>query len=195
MRQPVSCTTHRFVERCKCRRCIMKAGITLAVLSGLLLACDGSTGPGSGGNVAIRFSSARGARISADRAVAPGSISADELTVTGTNGNIVIQDIRFIVEEMELRSSESTSTCSDDNESQSGRDDNLVVRTDDRSGSNRDSAETEGECEVEGGPFIVDLALGGNTTVATDNVPPGTYDAFKFKIDDLEGDDQDEADD
>jgi hypothetical protein len=90
---------------------------------------------------------------------------------------------------MKLSSSESNSTCNDDNEV----DDDLRVSADDRSG--RDSAQDneDDECEFKGGPFIVDLPLDGNTTITTENVPPGTYDSFKFKIDDLEGDDEDNA--
>jgi hypothetical protein len=46
---------------------------------------------------------------------APG-IATDELTVTGTNGTLVIQDIRFIVEELELRSSNGLNGCDDDDD-------------------------------------------------------------------------------
>jgi len=60
---------------------------------------------------------------------------------------------------------------------------------------NDDEDETSDECEFDGGPFIVDLPLDGKATITTENIPAGTYDSFKFKIDDLEGGDDDEADD
>ena len=142
----------------------MKFGFAALVL--LVSACDGATGPGSGGNVAIRFGAGSSAAVSGDL-LAPG-VLADELTVTGTNATLVIQDVRFIVEELELRSSNNIGDCDD------GRDD---------------------DCEVEGGPFIVDLPLDGDATVATESFPAGTDESLRFKIDDLEDDDDDEDDD
>lgn len=168
----------------------MNRSFALAAVVGFLTACDGGTGPGGGGNVAVRFGTGSASGVSANLISSgnPG-IAADQLTLTGTNGTLVLQDVRFIVEQMKLSSSESNSTCNDDNEV----DDDLRVSADDRSG--RDSAKDneDDECEFKGGPFIVDLPLDGNTTITTENVPPGTYDSFKFKIDDLEGDDEDNA--
>jgi hypothetical protein len=139
----------------------------LGTLVLLTAACDGATAPGNGRNVAIRFGSA--AATSAARGdLIPSGLSADELTVTGTNATLVIQDVRFIVEELELRSSGGVASCDDDDDD---------------------------ECEFEGGPFIVDLPLEGDATIATENIPAGTYDSFRFKTDDLEGDDDDEDDD
>ena len=171
----------------------MKFGFPALVL--LLSACDGATGPGSGGNVAIRFGAGSSAAVSGDL-LSP-DVLADELTVTGTNGTLVIQDVRFIVEELELRSSSSVSGCDDDgDDDRRGRDDNLTLRADrDRDHDEDDGDEGEDECEVEGGPFIVDLPLDADATVATESFPAGTYDSFRFKIDDLEDDDDDEDDD
>jgi len=151
----------------------MKLKSGFATLAFLVSGCDAATGPGSGGNVAIRFGAGSSAAVSGDL-LAPG-IATDELTVTGTNGVLVIQDIRFIVEELELRSSDNLNGCNDD-----GDDD----------GDDRDD-----DCEVEGGPVIVDLPLdGGDVTVATESFPAGTYDSFRFEIDDLEDDDDDDDD-
>lgn len=170
----------------------MKKVIALASVVVALAACDGATGPG-GGTVAVKFGTSTGPRVSASLSAGDRGISADELTVTGTNGNIVLQDVRFIVEQMKLSSSDSSSACSDDeNEIENETDDDLRVSFDERSGS--DSVrDDDDECEFKGGPFIVDLSLDGNTTVTTESVPPGTYDSFRFKIDDLEGDDEDDA--
>lgn len=170
----------------------MKKVIALASVVVALAGCDGATGPG--GTVAVKFSTSTGPRVSASLLSAGGrGISADELTVTGTNGNIVLQDVRFIVEQMKLSSSESSSVCGDDeDEIENETDDDLRVSFDDRS-SGASASDDDDECEFKGGPFIVDLSLDGNTTVTTESVPPGTYDSFRFKIDDLEGDDEDDA--
>ena len=175
----------------------MNRSISVGALLLVLAACD-STGPGSGGNVAIRFEPAAAAHLSANLVSAADSRVATDLTVTGTNGTLVIDDIRFIVEELELKSSEASSVCGDDDRD---GDDDLRVAADESSGrsgdDDEDDDEDEGdECEFEGGPFIVDLPLDGSNkaTIATENVPAGTYDAFKFKIDDLEADDEDDDD-
>lgn len=165
--------------------------LSFAFLCVLLAACDGVTGPGNSGNVAIRFSTSPTPRSSLLAAGIPG-VSSD-LTITGTNGSIVLQDVRFIVEEMKLRGSDNLAGCSEDeNDDDNGRDDNMVVRADRGSDDENDD---EDECEFEGGPFIVDLPLDGATTIATTDVPAGTYDSFTFKIDDLEAGDDDEDDD
>jgi hypothetical protein len=171
----------------------MKTGIGLGMLVLLAAACDGATGPGNGGNVAIRFGSAASASTASGGLITTG-LSADELTVTGTNATLVIEDVRFIVEELELRSSSDVASCGDDddaNDDRSGRGDLKVVA--DR-GRDHDGDDGDG-CEFEGGPFIVDLPLDGDATIATENIPAGIYDSFRFKIDDLQADDDDEDDD
>jgi hypothetical protein len=107
----------------------------------------------------------------------------------------VIQDVRFIVEEMKLRGSGSLAGCDDDGDDDRGGDDNLIVRADRGRDHDEDDSNEGDECEFEGGPFIVDLPLDGAATIATEDVPAGTYHSFTFKIDDLEGDDDDEDDD
>jgi hypothetical protein len=175
----------------------MKKGISLGALVLFLAACEGGTGPGNGGNVVVKFGTGSSSSIRATAMTAGDLALASDLTVTGTNGTLNIDDIRFIVEELELRSSESNAAC-DDNE---GEDDDLRVSADHGDGQSGDDEEdddedeTSDECEFDGGPFIVDLPLDGKATITTENVPAGTYDSFKFKIDDLEGGDDDEADD
>jgi hypothetical protein len=170
----------------------VKLSIKLAALLVFLAACDGSTGPGSGGKVALRFSSSTNSQVSANLMSSGDLTLASDLTVTGTNGTLLIDDIRFIVEELELKSSDATSACGDDEHEV---DDDLRVAADDRQGGNDDEDnEDEDDCEFEGGPFIVDLPLDGKATITTENVPAGTYDSFKFKIDDLEADDEDDDD-
>jgi hypothetical protein len=170
----------------------MKRWITATVVIALLAACDAATGPGEKGNVAVRFGTTTNSALASNiLSTDDHHPTLDQLTVSGTNGSIVIDDIRFIVEEMELRSSESNSACENDDENEVDDD----IRTSQGSDQGRDDDEADDECEFEGGPFIVDLPLGGATTIATQDVPAGTYDSFRFKMDDLEGDDDDEADD
>jgi hypothetical protein len=174
----------------------MKATAGLSMLVLLAAACDGATGPGNGGNVAIRFGSAAAASARGD--LIPSGLSADELTVTGTNGTLVLQDVRFIVEELKLRSSGDVATCDDDNDAnddRSGRGDLRFSADRGRDHAEDDNDENGDDCEFEGGPFIVDLPLEGDATIATENIPPGTYDSFRFRIDDLEQGDDDEDDD
>ena len=172
--------------------------VAVGCMIALLAACDGMTSPGNSGNVSIRFSTSPSTQASLVSSAVPG-ISADQLTITGTNGTLVIDDVRFIVEEMKLRGSESLASCGndddDDHGGDRGRDDNLAVSADRGRDHPEDDGEDDDECEFEGGPFIVDLPLEGAATIATTDVPAGTYDSFRFKIDDLEGDDDDEDDD
>jgi hypothetical protein len=170
----------------------MKLRIVLAILSIAAIACDGSTAPRSSGSVAVKFGAGSSSAVSATVLATDPRLAADQVTLVGTNATLVIEDVRFIVEEMKLRSSSVTSTCADD-------DDDRVLA--DRSGSSGDDDvahvedEHDDECEFEGGPFIVDLSLDGTATIATENVPAGVYDSFRFKVDDLEEDDGDEIDD
>jgi hypothetical protein len=164
----------------------MKYRIALALLVFLFVACDSSTGPGGGGKVAIRFSTTTSAGVSATM-LAPENpaLNTDQLTVTGTNGTLVIDDIRFIVSEMELES--SGTNCVEDEHDDDGDDD--IDDVDDR---DDDGDDDDDDCEFEGGPFIVDLPLEGDAAITTQNVPPGTYNAFKFEVEDLEVDDDDD---
>ena len=171
----------------------MRGWVVLAATLISLAACDSSTGPGGRGNVALRFSTVPSSRLLGNVVATDPSLTTDQLTLTGTNGTLVIDDIRFIVEEMKLRSSDANSACVDDGVEDEK--DGDVVTSGNSLRNDNDQNDSEDECEFEGGPFVVDLPLEGNTTVTTENVPAGTYDSFTFKIDDLEGDDEDEADD
>lgn len=173
----------------------MKRWITAATALALITACDAATSPGEKGNVAVRFGTTTSSPLASNvLSTDDRQPTFDQLTITGTNGTIVIDDIRFIVEEMKLRSSESNSTCKDDDDENEIDDDIRMSQGSDQ-GRNDNEDEDDDECEFEGGPFIVDLPLEGNTTISTQNVPAGTYDSFRFKMDDLEGDDDDEDDD
>jgi hypothetical protein len=157
-----------------------------AMVAGLLVlgACDsGSAGPGGGGNVAIRFGTGSGAAANLQTEVKTSGITsaATDLTVTGTNGTLVIQDIRLIASRFKLKGTEATCPDSISNSSNKSQGDG--------------DREHDGECdEFQGGPFIVDLPLDGtNTTIATDKVPAGTYNWFSFKVKSLEVDDDEDS--
>jgi hypothetical protein len=171
----------------------LKIGVVALFVAAI--ACDGSTGPGGGGKVAIKFGAGSSSAVRGNLIASSAPAASSDLTVTGTNGTIDIQDIRFIVEEIKLKSTEGTGGCAEDENDDRG-DDNVLVRADDRHGGDAEHEnENDDDCEFEGGPFIVDLPLDGNTTIATENVPAGTYDHVSFKVDDLEGGDDDENDD
>ncbi len=162
-------------------------------------ACDGSTAPRNGANVAINFGTSVRSSVSADVQLSGNPALVSDLTLTGTNGTLVIQDIRFIVSRLELKQSTGT-TCTDSSGTDDSRSSNLL-RADHGSsggGSNdganhdaNDGRERDAECnEFEGGPFLVDLPLAGLTSIATSKVPAGTYDAFSFRIRGLDADNE-----
>jgi hypothetical protein len=172
----------------------MKYGYSIiAAALVVLAACDGSTTPGGTGAVAIRFGTSAGSNASASVQISGDPALASDLTLTGTNGTLVIQDIRLIVSRLELKQAEGT-TCTGENETEtsgrSGHDDKELGENE----ANDTEREHDAECdEFEGGPFIVDLPLTGTTSIATDNVPAGTYTAFSFRVKNLDIDDDDDS--
>ncbi len=167
----------------------MKLRHTLAAALLILGACDsGSTSPGGGGNVSIRFgTSTTSANLQANLQASGISSPANDLTVTGTNGTLVIQDIRMVASRFKLKGNDQ-STCADsvaESHSNNGN------------GNGNGDREHDEDCdEFRGGPFIVNIPLDGSmTTIATDNVPAGTYNWFAFKVKSLNvGDDADDDD-
>jgi hypothetical protein len=139
----------------------------LAVLPLLLMAvvgCDDATGPDSD-QVALRFAVA-------SHVAATGS---NPLIVTGTNGTLQIDRVWLIVDELELK----------------GPDDSCPAENDEP-GADREDDE---ECEFEAGPFLLKLPLtGSSVTLATDEVPPGTYSELDFEVEDVEFEDEDDDD-
>lgn len=97
----------------------------------------------------------------------------DSLIVEGSNGTLVIDDIRFIVEEFELEREDDA--CEDN------------------------TAEGGDDCEeFESKPFFVDLPLNNDTlSLANDDIRPGLYEELEFEVKDLdfdeEGEDEDEG--
>ena len=153
---------------------------SLRILSAVVVAaaaCGDTTGSNSG-RVALRFGTvapASSANVQAGD-VAQALQVADEIVTVGTNGTLRIDDIQFIVSEVELKRAEND-ICRNDDDDDDG----------DRGHDDDDCA------KFEGGPFLVDLPLGGGVvTVLNAEIPPGTFRAVEFEIDDFEMDDDDE---
>jgi hypothetical protein len=146
-------------------RCVALAGPVV------LFGCSDATGSSSG-NFAVRFAIAPSGAAQINLAEGRASFAiADEVTVDGTNGTLTIEDIQLIVSEVTLKRAENSS----------------CVRADKGGGHDE-------ECKkFEGGPFLVDLPLGGGeVTVLEDDVPTGTFRSVEFEVEDFEMDDDDE---
>lgn len=159
----------------------------MAALAVVVAACGDTTGSDTG-RIALRFGTVplSGASTSIDGAAL--SVAADELTITGSNGTLEIEDIQLIVSEVELKRLDDAECEGDDDDRQGVQQD---VRLDERRG---DDDEDEEECEeFEGGPFLVDLPLGGGeVTVLEEEIPAGTFTAIEFEIEDFEMEDDDD---
>ena len=89
------------------------------------------------------------------------------MTIDGTNGSLTIDEIRVIINEVELKPEDDN--CEDD-------------ALDDSCG------------EFEAPPRFLDLPLDGEPIAAvTALIPPGTYEELDFEIEDLEDDEVDPA--
>lgn len=155
-------------------------------LAPLLLACSDAAGPTDGRAVAVRFTLADG--VSARRAgdapapllsrVAGSAVRSDAaptagaVTIAGSNGTLVLDDVRVVIAELELERVDGT--CPDDSTATAPRDD-------------------DDDCEsFEGGPFVVSLLDGSAPAVVTALVPPGRYESFEFETADLDEDEDDD---
>lgn len=138
--------------------------LTAAVIS--LSACESNTEPNA--NAQVRFSSPAVAGQS--------TTTATGLSIAGTNGTLVITDIKLVVDEFELKLVNSIDglNCDDLDDSPSDDDD----------------------CsEFESRIFVADVPLGtGAVTVANDRIRPGTYDEMEFEVKDLFVDASDDDD-
>lgn len=149
--------------------------LMMAALVPALAACDGATAPEGAREVAVRFQPASGSGASAamtpsaSRSPAPDASfdhagGAGSITLTGSNGTLVIEDLRLIVSEIELERTEGACLSELDDD----------------------------DCEkFEGGPFLVNVLDGSMVDVVTAIVPAGTYTEFEFEVEnlDLDGDD------
>ena len=136
----------------------MKSVLRVLLYGGtaVIAACGDATGSGNG-RVAIRFGTepSAGSRSVVDGSAAALSVAvADEVVATGTNGTLKIEDVVFIVSEVTLKRAENAE-CRHDVKREEHRDG-------DKSKEGEKRREENVECKkFEGGPFLVDLPLGG----------------------------------
>lgn len=105
-------------------------------------------------------------RSAAASAPGAGVAPASAVAFEGSNGTLEIDQILLIVSEFELEGDDDL--CEDDSDCN----------------------------EFESLPFLVDLPLdGGDVTVATDEVPAGSYDELEFEVEDVDLDDDGDEDD
>ena len=148
---------------------MLKRSLIMAALVPFLWACEDTTGPEGAGQVAVRFQAvvpsgastlqAPASLVNFDHVPATGAI-----TLTGTNGTLVIQDIRLIVSEIELERADGE--CA---------------------GVSNDDCE-----EFEGGPFLVNLLNGTTNEVVNAIIPAGSYTELEFEVESLDLDDDDD---
>lgn len=144
----------------------MKAAAVSALAVMGLAACDDGTGPGDRASVAVAFSAAGGgsALLAEDGAAFRSPWGVQSVAVAGTNGTLVIDELRIIVAEFELERLDDDACEGDDDDCE----------------------------EFEAPPAFVNVPLDGGETVAvTALVAPDTYDEMEFEIEDLEDDEDD----
>ena len=151
----------------------------------LLAACgdsgtSGGNGPGTtpvvSFNLAARPATAGAARLAA---------LAEPYTITDASGNtLTFEKVELVLREIELKRADRDVVCGDDDSNSD----------DDSNDDSSDSASADDCEELEFGPVLLDLPLGGGAAQAfTVEVASGTYDELEFEIhkpeDDGDGDD------
>ena len=146
--------------------------VVLTLVAGLSLSgCDSATNSSnpSPSDMTLQFattsSSSSMAKTSSSSQIQQ---TSDTLGIEGSNGKLVIHDLRFIVEDFELERADGE--CED----------------------TEGSAEEDCE-EFESQPFFVDLPLQGDTlNLGTASIQPGLYEELEFELDDLDLDEEDQ---
>jgi hypothetical protein len=135
---------------------------------------------GGPGSVALNFrigaTSPMAAAVAADGpAGAPARVAGPPMTLSGTNGDLTIDEIRLIVAEVELDG-----------------DDDLCEDADGEDSGSASSSGSSDCAEFEAPPRFLDLPLDGQPVEAfVGLIPPGTYSELEFEIEDLEDDEDD----
>ena len=150
---------------------ILSTAVT-AALTLAAAACGDATGPEGATSVAFRT-----AADAASASVSPGDVSfshssdpdAATLSVDGSNGQLTIASVHFILAEFELERADEAEDCDDD-------------------------AASEEACEEFEAPMgFLELPLTGESAVAVQQaVAAGSYDELEFEIEDLEEDEEDD---
>jgi hypothetical protein len=162
-----------------------KHGLTNRAIVGalgllVLAACGDSTGVGGvGEEVSLSFRvSGAGAPAAVGAVAAPvglAAVAGAPMVLSGSNGTLTLDEIRIIIDEVELELADDDSCGT----SGSSGDD-----------SGDDSSDDCAEFEV--GPRFLDLPLDGDPVEAvTATIPAGVYSELEFEIEDLEDDEGD----
>ena len=140
---------------------------------GALSGCSDGVGIGGPQRVSLNFRVASAAPASAVGPALvgrPAGVVGPPMVLTGTNGTLTLDEIRIVINEVELKPADGSCDSVD------------------TSGSN-----SSDDCpEFEAPPRFVDLALDGAPIEAvTALIPAGTYKELDFEIEDLEDDEGD----
>ncbi len=142
---------------------IVLAAATLVAVA----ACDDSTGVAGPGTVSLNFR-VQGAGAPALAAHGLAAVAGPPMTIEGTNGDLTIDEIRVIINEVELKPADGSCDAVAD-------------------------ASDDDDCpDFEAPPRFLDLPLDGEAIEAvTAVVPAGLYKELDFEIEDLEDDEED----
>lgn len=151
---------------------LLNTFVVLTLVTGLsLTGCDLVSNGGSPTSSDVTLQFATSSPSSAKAKTSSSSQlqqASDTLGIEGSNGKLVIHDLRFIVEDFELERADGE--CEDT-----------------EGGEEEDCEEFESE------PFFVDLPLQGDTlNLDTVSIQPGLYEELEFEVDDLDLDEEDE---
>lgn len=139
---------------------------TLVLSLALLAACSDGTGPASDGTGRVRLALSTGASLAAG----PSLAASETYTLGGTT--LVLTRVQLVLREIELKRTEHSASCMDDQE-----------------------GESDDDCEeLAFGPMLLDLPLNGTTSqVVTIEADTGTYRELEFKVHTPEDDGGDAA--
>lgn len=131
--------------------------LAVVVVPLALASCGDAAGPEDRARVDVAF------------ATTAEATAGDELVLTGSNGTLVITDIRMIVAEFEMEGPDACVPAQD-----------------------AEDPELE-KCEFESDPFLLDLPHDGSQlTVATADLPSGVYTELEFEVENLDEDEDDD---
>jgi len=127
----------------------------------------------------------KGVTVSASTASAVGATpKASATSIDGGNG-ISIDRVRLVVKKFEIEGASACASAASGSSSGMGGSGGMGGSSG-SSGSDDGSGNDGGECEIESGPFLVDLSGSDLATgvhpVAGIDVPPGTYEELRFQI-------------
>ncbi|HKG94534.1 MAG TPA: hypothetical protein VKA84_21650 [Gemmatimonadaceae bacterium] len=165
-------------------RSFAPAAVPALLLGSLALtACSDSLTPGSAERVSLSFAAAGPAATAAGTVAAVGGAGSTARVTVGSD-EIVLTRVQLVMKEVELKLPDGVSTCGSSSSSSSGLDDSGHHS----SGSDDSSDDCD---EIEQGPVLVELPLGGEAVTSFDvSVPAGSYRELELKLDKPDDDTQ-----